>query len=311
MLVPVVRVGVSMAKSNGDHVVVSKPKIVKRSFNFCLDGVDSVWIPGDHFASLVMNVCHLLLPQAELWICRTFNKTLPLITDELFLQEVKGFIGQEGAHAQGHATAMTYFENLGWEFSVNRDALDSLFDGWLGDKVAGVLPVSGRLKRYWLIIRIGMIAIIEHVTSVLGVWMIENVELEKTGADKQMMALLKWHGAEEVEHRAMAHDLYLHLGGSRLISILMCVPGVIIVLLLWRGGTRVINQQENGDTFKYGIKTYRESSRRGHLPTARYLIVNLMRYLRWGFHPEQLGSTAKAKQILNGLESYWEYDRRS
>ena len=299
----------SEADKVDDDVV--EPKIVRRSISMNLDGVDSIWVPEDHFASMVLNVCHLLLPQAELWMCRTFNKAKPLITDRVVLQEVKGFIGQEGAHAQGHAKVMEHFEKLGWDFTAPRKALDTLFDGWMGDKVACLIPVFGPFKTYWLIMRIGMIAIIEHLTSVLGTWMIDNEGLENSGTDKQMLNLFKWHAAEEVEHRAVAHDLYNHLGGSRLLIKLMYLPGIIIVLLLWRWASRKINREENGNTFKYGFRNYIKSSKRGHLPTVRYLVVSIMRYLRWGFHPGQLGSTSRAKEVLSELEYFWEYDDRA
>src|SRR5579872_5462491 len=34
------------------------------------------------------------------------------------------------------------------------------------------------------------------------------------GADPVMLDLLRWHGAEEVEHRALVYDVYQDLSGS-------------------------------------------------------------------------------------------------
>jgi predicted metal-dependent hydrolase len=39
-------------------------------------------------------------------------------------------------------------------------------------------------------------------------------KMGRLGADPEMVDLVKWHGAEEIEHRTVAFDLYRHLGGG-------------------------------------------------------------------------------------------------
>ncbi len=50
----------------------------------------------------------------------------------------------------------------------------------------------------------------------LGDWALNATALDAAGADPTMMDLLRWHGAEEVEHRAVAFDLFTHLDGRYL-----------------------------------------------------------------------------------------------
>ncbi|WP_261994278.1 metal-dependent hydrolase, partial [Streptomyces sp. t39] len=45
----------------------------------------------------------------------------------------------------------------------------------------------------------------------LGDWVLNADGLDRAGADPVMLDLLRWHGAEEVEHRSVAYDLLRHL----------------------------------------------------------------------------------------------------
>ena len=77
-----------------------------------------------------------------------------------------------------------YVENIDW-----------LFERLLGDHTAP--PV---LRRRRLVDRVAIIAAIEHFTAVLGRWVLEARGYDRVGADPTMLDLLRWHGAEEVEH---------------------------------------------------------------------------------------------------------------
>ena len=44
-----------------------------------------------------------------------------------------------------------------------------------------------------------------------------------------MLDLLRWHGAEEVEHRALVYDVYHHVGGSYLIGVLDVVHRAAVI----------------------------------------------------------------------------------
>ena len=78
-----------------------------------------------------------------------------------------------------------------------------------------------RLQRGWLYLRLTDIAALEHFTVVLGEWLIQNRGLDYAGADPMMLDLLRWHGAEEIEHRClvvstkMAMDYLEHSPAAR------------------------------------------------------------------------------------------------
>jgi hypothetical protein len=49
---------------------------------------------------------------------------------------------------------------------------------------------------------------------VLGHWILVSRGLEEAGADPEMLDLLRWHGAEEVEHRSLVFEVHQAVGGS-------------------------------------------------------------------------------------------------
>ena len=103
-----------------------------RSFKADWNDSDLYWIPGETFSCFALNVTHLVLPPGELWFCRLFNLALPHINDENLRTQVKGFIGQEGAHARGHRDALSAYESNGWDFTESKLRLNGIFNHLLG-----------------------------------------------------------------------------------------------------------------------------------------------------------------------------------
>lgn len=245
------------------------------------------WIPNEPFACMVLNAAHLLLPHGELWMCRTFNQAKPLITDEKILQDVNWFIQQEGNHAKAHKVVMTTFSEQGADFKKSHELLTRLFHVILGEKIFGRWAANDKWAHRWLRFRIGLIAILEHVTCVLGGWLVENTAFEKAGADDEMIKIFKWHGAEEIEHRSVAHDLHSHLGGNQFFRAIVFVPFSILIIYLWSRATKRFLQNSDNVEFNYGMKEYVKASRRGFLPTISYLIVRSVSYFKFNFHPKK------------------------
>ena len=83
-----------------------------------------------------------------------------------------------------------------------------------------------------------MIAAIEHYTAFLGDWVLNAGALDAKGADPAMLDLLRWHGAEEVEHRSVAFDLFVHLDGGYRRRVRTWATAFTALVFLWQRGTR-------------------------------------------------------------------------
>ena len=280
--------------------VTSTAGLQARNVQFNWQQTVQPWVPGDRFTSHFINVLHLLLPEGELWFCRLYNKALPEVSDRQLNADVKGFIRQEAVHSRSHQHVLDqYFsnENINTESYTRR--VRWLFSELLGDHPLGIKTSWGWLNRGWLSLRLGIVAAIEHFTCVIGRWILESKGLDRAGADSEMMGLLRWHGAEEVEHRNVAHNLFMAFGGNtfyRGILMLLVAP---MILILWMIGTHYLMRNSQSAPQKVRFFTeWRRAARQDRLPSIGFLFKSVLRYFRPSYHPEEEGGTELALAVL-------------
>ncbi len=269
------------------------------------------WIPGQAFTSHFVNEINLILPQGEFWFCRLYNQALPLITDAKLRQDVKDFIRQEAMHARAHDGATeNYLQAHGISTERNTRLMKWLFNDALADAPLG-LKIPRRLQRRWLISRLGIVAAIEHMTCVLGMYVLENPNWEEAGADAVLLDLIRWHGAEEVEHRCVAFDLYRHLGGSYVSRYALAAVAFPAIIGFWTDGAADILRQDPRFTAKkpsifrpWIWREWMRESRKGRLPHPLWLLAKGLPYLSPTYHPLTEGSTSKALAYLNRSPAY-------
>ena len=219
-------------------------KIKPRKVKFEWQDTPIDWVPNQPFVSYFINEINNILPAGEFWFCRLYNKVLPQITDPKLKEDVQAFIRQEAMHAQAHNSAnKEYLTVRNIDIARNLKIMDVLFNQVLADRPLG-LTVPKRLEHQWDVFRLGIIATVEHMTCVMGKYALYNTEWERLGADPAMLDLVKWHGAEEIEHRTVAFDLYRHLGGGFIARYYLSVVVIVAVLGLWVDGAAHIMKQD-------------------------------------------------------------------
>ena len=253
------------------------------------------WIPGEPFATHWVNFLHLVLPEGERWFVEVFKQALPLINDERLAEDVRGFVGQEAVHAESHQGVIDHFDAHGLNTRPFVDQVRWMFRKTLGDR-----PLRGKRAESWLVQRLALIAAVEHFTAFLGQWVLDAEELDLAGADETMLDLLRWHGAEEVEHRAVAFDLYQHVHGKyrQRCGALLIAAGVLAKL--WVRGVKFLMR---GDPVLRGSRKprwrdLRRAGKRGIIPSIWHLLGAMPGYLRPSYHPSRYGSTAQAVAYL-------------
>ncbi|MCD9143714.1 metal-dependent hydrolase [Streptomyces albireticuli] len=275
--------------------------IAPRRVSFDWDDTPLHWIPDEPTATHVINVLHLLLPAGERWFVKVFKEALPLVRDAALLKDVKGFMGQEATHSVQHAYVLEHLARQGLDTGPYTRHVDFLFDVLLGERPPFGLPLS---DREWLRFRLSVIAATEQFTAVLGNWVLDADGLDRAGPDPVMLDLLRWHGAEEVEHRSVAFDMYEHCGGEdpgryarRVLGMAVTAP---ILFYLWGWGTRYLigNDPRLVGRMRYTLREHNRAVEKGLLPTWRELGAAVPRYLRRSYHPSREGSLRKAVAYL-------------
>jgi predicted metal-dependent hydrolase len=251
------------------------------------------WIPGEPVTTHTLNVLHLLLPAGEDWFVKVLQQALPMIRDERVREDVLGFIGQEAMHSKAHGGVLDHFAAMDIDVSPYTGQIDWVFGQLLGDR-----GLTGRWAQNWIVERVALIAAVEHYTAVLGAWVLEAHALDRAGADPTMMDLLRWHGAEEVEHRAVCFDLLTHLDDSylrRLRSYIFVTP---VLLWLWVRGVRFLMAVDPYTDRKARWRDWVLAARRDLLPGPVELAREVVPYLRRRYHPSQQGSVEPAIRYL-------------
>lgn len=269
------------------------------------------WIPGAPFASHFINEINMILPAGEFWFCRLYNQAMPYITDDKLREDVQGFIRQEAMHARAHGGAIVeYLQAHGIETERNTRLMEWLFGTALADEPFG-RKVPRLLQKRWLVFRLGLVAAIEHMTCVLGMYALDNQHWDERGADEVLLDLIRWHGAEEVEHRCVAFDLYRHLGGGYPSRYYLSAIAFPVIFAIWADGAAHIMRQDARFAEKKPSALrpwiwleWARQSRRGVLPHPFWLFLKELPYLSPFYHPLQEGSTEQALAYLNNSPAY-------
>lgn len=191
--------------------IVVTPRRLDVSFP---DSTPRYWFKGSPFLTHMMNVYTLLVPDNESYYIRQLKRCLGEIEDPTLKQELLRFFRQEGQHGIGHKAFWRNLEQQGIRYQGFVNSV-----GWFSYRfLEPLLPRAVHLSN---------IACIEHINAYLGQLFLARRLLE--GADERMQLLFEWHFAEEIEHKAIAFDVYQAVSGSYLIRIL----GAILVFPLF------------------------------------------------------------------------------
>ncbi|MGV0627569.1 metal-dependent hydrolase [Mycolicibacter minnesotensis] len=273
-------------------------RIVLQARNVGFDWSDLAvhYVPGEPFATHFCDVLHLLLPAGEEFFVDVFKQALPLIKDDQLRLDVQGFIGQEAVHSQAHAGVVDHLAARGVDMSPFTDQIKWLFGKLLGDRPNW----NARRQQRWLLERVALIAAVEHYTAILGEWVLNSPGLDRAGVDPVMLDMLRWHGAEEVEHKAVAFDVMKHLRAGYLRQVRTQLIVTPMLFMFWVRGMRFMYTVD--PELPAGVKPrwrdWFSAARRGLVPSPFEFLPAIASYYRPSFHPAQLGGVEQAVNYL-------------
>lgn len=151
------------------------------------------WLGGDPVATAWFNALSGTFPRGEAKFIESVREHREGASAELD-QRIRAFIAQEVNHSREH-------------IAFNRLASDAGYDMAMIDRrVEELLKLlEGRPK----ILDLASTIALEHFTAIMAREFLENPH-HFSGGDPEIVALWRWHAIEEIEHKSVAFDTWLH-----------------------------------------------------------------------------------------------------
>lgn len=251
--------------------------------NFDFSSVPRHWFYGSAWVTHVANGLHLVFPAGERFFIRSVKHYLDQIDDPKLLTRVRAFFGQEGAHGHQHEASFRILEAQGFEVQPWLDWYEKLAFETIEPRV----PPN---------IRLAVTVALEHYTATLAEQGLTTEFIDH--AHPVMQQLLKWHAAEEIEHKSVAFDVLQHVDDRYWVRVVGLVIATWGLLYFWRKGTQMLLEQENLEPGQI-LRERREAAERGQ--NNDFLRKAILGYLRRDFHPDQHDNYPIAREYLESI----------
>lgn len=155
--------------------------------------IPKYWFGGDPFKTRLFDAMSLLFPEGEKFFIACVRDYRERIDDPELLAQVKAFTYQEGQHGMVH----TRFNDRLKEQGVEVDHIIAEQRRVLFDVFRQRLPKAFTL---------GQTVASEHFTALMAHSFLDTGLFHD--ADPRIRAMYAWHAVEEIEHKAVAFDVY-------------------------------------------------------------------------------------------------------
>ena len=178
----------------GRAVTPSDLTITPRDLRFGRNSKPSRWwMDGDAVATAFYNALSATFPKGEGFFVESVRKFREGAPSKLEA-EIKAFVTQEVMHSREHV-------------QFNKRALEAGYD--LRPLEARVEYRLGVTRAKPPIVSLAATMCLEHFTAILAHELLKDPRhLER--ADKESADLWRWHAIEEIEHKGVAYDTWLH-----------------------------------------------------------------------------------------------------
>ena len=181
------------------------------------------WLAGDPVATAWHNALSATFPRGEAMFIEAV-KAFREGTPPKLEAEIRAFVKQEINHTREHVV-------------FNKAAVEAGYD--LEKIDARIEEIMGEIKKRPPIINLAATIALEHYTAMMAHEFLANPK-HFAGAEPETAAMWRWHAMEEIEHKGVAFDTYLHATRSwtrwkrwKLKSVMMLVITVNFIKNRW------------------------------------------------------------------------------
>ena len=179
----------------------NRPKtigITVRRLQFNPQAIRRHYFANSPVMSHLLTALSSTFPIGEQFFVHSVRNVRDKVKDENLQAQIAAFIGQEAMHSKAHAEF-----NAAWrseDYNLDR------FQAWLARK-------DDYVKNLHPKIQLAITCAFEHFTALLGGYILRHPEVLAT-LDEDAAKLWVWHAIEEIEHRAVAFDVYQAVYGD-------------------------------------------------------------------------------------------------
>jgi predicted metal-dependent hydrolase len=160
----------------------------------------SDWHGGGAFRTAWFNAMSLLFPLGEKFFIDSVCHFLDEIEDPRLLDEIAAFRAQESTHRVQHQKYNELLCKLRNYDLPRFEKNERERMAWAYRELSARRRLAGTVAN-------------EHLTAIMANDMLANRDV-LLGVDPQIAQLWEWHGVEETEHKAVAFDVFVTVGGT-------------------------------------------------------------------------------------------------
>jgi uncharacterized protein len=237
------------------------------------------WLRGEAYPTAFFNALSAVFPVGEAFMIECLRPWQKQVPDDL-ASDVRTFIEQEAAHSREHAGMNRALIRAGYDIAP----LDKVIRGFV-EFFSNSSDVT----------KLGATMCIEHLTAIVAAELLAHPE-HLEDAEPDMHRLWLWHAIEEVEHKAVAFDVWMWATRDwstfrRWITRSALMLGVSASFFINRTRGQVELMRQDGEHWtkalpgllRYGF------SRKG---IGRAVLRPWAKFLKPGFHPWQIDDHA-------------------
>jgi len=186
-----------------------------RRFEFSdLDAIPQYWMAGNALITHAENTFSLMIPPGERFFIQSVRRYARGVRDPELRELVRGFSGQEGVHMRAHEVFNDSFRRFG--IDVDRE-------------VVHAERAIARLERYLPHkMQLGATVFLEHLTAT-GAHILFSEPVVAESMHPEALRFWRWHAVEELEHKAVAFDVFTSIGGGYLLRVLSAAAALALL----------------------------------------------------------------------------------
>lgn len=252
--------------------------ITPQRMDFDFAGVPRHWFDNDPVLSHFLNALSLTFPDGERFFVDAVRAFRDTVKDPERQKEISGFIGQEAMHSLEHDTFNKMLAAQGY-----REQAEG------GQKLARYLIKQGR-ERLSAKKQLAATAALEHITAILANRLLKDPALLES-MDPAVRDLWMWHAIEEIEHKAVAYDLYQDVCGDYRLRVRILLAASLALASYTSKYTWAFLKQDNlhRNPLVLARGAWRLFGFNGLLTRT---VPDFLQFLRPGFHPWQEDNSA-------------------